>query len=147
MVEYIKHTICRHSQRSLGLEARWPFARAGTSRALKAGKARPNLSHSFQGVKRLGFYFYWGVLGNNTPELPNLCQGVKIMAGKKGFEVLVDPKRCKKCGICYAFCPKQVLAGDKEGRAEVVNPDVCIGCRLCELRCPDFAIKVRGKEE
>lgn len=53
---------------------------------------------------------------------------------------------CKGCGICVAFCPKEVLAQDEEGYAYPKNLDACIACMQCELRCPDFAITVITKE-
>ena len=49
---------------------------------------------------------------------------------------------CKKCGICVEFCPKGVLALDKEGKVMVKYPDKCISCGLCEMRCPDIAIEL-----
>jgi len=55
------------------------------------------------------------------------------------------PQWCKSCGICVAFCPKQVLALDGEtGKVSVVKPEECTGCRMCELRCPDYVIEVVG---
>ena len=54
---------------------------------------------------------------------------------------------CKSCGICAAFCQKQVLGRDDTGAPVVVNPDACIGCGWCELHCPDFAISVRPKKK
>lgn len=60
------------------------------------------------------------------------------------FQVEIDPKHCKACGICIAVCPKQVLAAERDGKAVVDNMDHCIGCRLCEFQCPDFAITVTG---
>ena len=53
---------------------------------------------------------------------------------------------CKGCGICAAFCPKQVLTV-KDGKAAAVNESACIGCRMCEYRCPDFAIFVKGGKD
>ncbi|WP_443942528.1 4Fe-4S binding protein, partial [Phascolarctobacterium faecium] len=50
--------------------------------------------------------------------------------------------RCKGCGICVAFCPKQVLAISEIEKVEVVAEDKCIQCGQCETRCPDFAIFV-----
>jgi 2-oxoglutarate ferredoxin oxidoreductase subunit delta len=47
---------------------------------------------------------------------------------------------CKGCGICVAFCPKEVLAMDENEKAVVERPDECDKCGLCELRCPDMAI-------
>lgn len=54
----------------------------------------------------------------------------------------IKPNFCKGCGICVAFCPKQVLALDEKGKIYAKDLDKCIHCGQCELRCPDFAIKV-----
>ena len=51
-------------------------------------------------------------------------------------------KRCKGCGICVAFCPKQILKINEVEKMEIVNENTCIGCKQCELRCPDYAIFV-----
>jgi 2-oxoglutarate ferredoxin oxidoreductase subunit delta len=64
----------------------------------------------------------------------------------KGYFHLIREKYCKGCGICVAFCPKQVLVL-KNGKVFPERPQVCIGCRMCELRCPDFAIEVRPLED
>ncbi len=53
---------------------------------------------------------------------------------------------CKGCGICVAFCPKEVLAQDEAGQAYPKNLKACIACMQCELRCPDFAITVMTEE-
>ena len=62
-------------------------------------------------------------------------------ASKKPAVIRVRREWCKGCGICVAFCPKNVLGLDG-GKVEVMRPDDCIKCMLCELRCPDFAITV-----
>ncbi|MBD3179879.1 MAG: 4Fe-4S dicluster domain-containing protein [Candidatus Latescibacteria bacterium] len=62
-------------------------------------------------------------------------------ASKKPAVIRVNGSWCKRCGICVAFCPKDVLEIN-EGNLEVARPDDCIACMLCELRCPDFAITV-----
>ena len=54
---------------------------------------------------------------------------------------------CKKCGICIAFCPPQILEADEESYPAVRDPEKCTGCKLCEIRCPDFAIFVDTDEE
>jgi len=54
---------------------------------------------------------------------------------------------CKKCGICIAFCPRQVLAADEAGYPVVKDIDRCTACDLCVDRCPDFAIAVLTDKE
>ncbi|HHY44901.1 MAG TPA: 4Fe-4S binding protein [Firmicutes bacterium] len=63
------------------------------------------------------------------------------------YEIAVNRKWCKKCGLCIAFCPKDVLKSDDDGGPVVAAPSQCIGCLLCEMHCPDFAIIVRRRSE
>ncbi len=60
-------------------------------------------------------------------------------------KLILNPSWCKGCGICAAFCPKQVLemAYDKVTAA---RPEECIKCGACELRCPDYAIWLEEEE-
>lgn len=61
-------------------------------------------------------------------------------------EILAE--RCKSCGYCIKFCPKQVLAVGKNVNTkgyeyvEAVQPENCIGCAICARICPDGAIDV-----
>lgn len=64
------------------------------------------------------------------------------MARKKLKELQISRDWCKGCGICVAFCPKQVLELDGTDKVVAVRPEDCICCQLCELRCPDLAITV-----
>jgi len=64
----------------------------------------------------------------------------------KVVEIDVFKAWCKGCGICVAFCPKEVLAQDEDGYAYPKNLGACIACMQCELRCPDFAITVITEE-
>ena len=61
-------------------------------------------------------------------------------------EITIIKDRCKGCGFCIEYCPREVLvfseAFNKKGYhpPEVANAEACTSCRLCELICPDFAI-------
>lgn len=68
------------------------------------------------------------------------------MVSDKAFKISINDKACKRCGICIAFCPKEVFASE-HGKPVVANLDACIKCKLCELRCPDYAIVVGGEED
>lgn len=63
-------------------------------------------------------------------------------------EVHVIEERCKGCGFCVEFCPRDVLreaAGyNRRGYhfPEVVRTGLCAECHFCELLCPEFAIFV-----
>ena len=67
---------------------------------------------------------------------------VKIPHG----EVHIIAERCKGCGFCVEYCPKDVLAMSEEFNRKgyhppkVVKHGECVNCNLCEMICPDFAI-------
>lgn len=64
-------------------------------------------------------------------------------------EVVVIKERCKGCGFCIEFCPRDVLVFADEFNAKGYHPpyaaeqDKCLDCRLCETLCPEFAIYLR----
>ncbi|MDR1194367.1 MAG: 4Fe-4S binding protein [Peptococcaceae bacterium] len=58
--------------------------------------------------------------------------------------LLINPRFCKGCGICAAFCPKSALEL-KDGKAALKERCSCILCGLCEQRCPDYAIFLRDE--
>ncbi|MBA1337100.1 MAG: hypothetical protein HPY66_3536 [Firmicutes bacterium] len=60
--------------------------------------------------------------------------------------LVIKPDWCKGCGICVAFCPKDVLKMENN-KVTIANGDACNGCGLCELRCPDFAIYLEEDEK
>ena len=65
------------------------------------------------------------------------------MAQKK---LVLNSAWCKGCGICEAFCPKQVLKLEN-GKITIANAESCVYCGQCEQRCPDYAIYVEEKVE
>jgi 2-oxoglutarate ferredoxin oxidoreductase subunit delta len=60
--------------------------------------------------------------------------------------------RCKGCGYCIEFCPRDVLEESKEFNEKGYYPPVvkeagrCINCNFCETICPEFAIYVTELE-
>ncbi len=75
------------------------------------------------------------------------------MAEKKGkkkdpkeWRLEIDAERCKGCGFCVEFCPKNTLAMSDDFNAKGYHPpmvadaDSCTYCDMCEMVCPEFAI-------
>ncbi|MDD2496630.1 MAG: 4Fe-4S binding protein [Desulfitobacteriaceae bacterium] len=60
----------------------------------------------------------------------------------KKYQVKVNEKRCKACGICIGLCPKEVFGEDYLGKAVVKDDGKCTGCKICELHCPDYCVEV-----
>ncbi|WP_425448668.1 4Fe-4S binding protein [Dethiothermospora halolimnae] len=69
-----------------------------------------------------------------------------MVTEKEDNKLVVKPDWCKGCGICVAFCPKNVLEL-KEGKINIKDIESCIECGQCELRCPDYAIYLGGKKD
>jgi 2-oxoglutarate ferredoxin oxidoreductase subunit delta len=80
------------------------------------------------------------------PELEK-AKGGTPKAEEERFDVAIYRAWCKGCGICVAFCPKEVLSMNERGEPHVTSPERCTGCTWCELRCPDFAISVKRREK
>jgi 2-oxoglutarate ferredoxin oxidoreductase subunit delta len=74
---------------------------------------------------------------------------LKSIKGK----IHIDKDRCKGCGFCVEYCPKDVLELSEEFNIKGYHPpfvrdeDACVYCQLCETICPEFAIFVTIKEE
>ncbi|MGD8522612.1 MAG: 4Fe-4S binding protein [Desulfobacterales bacterium] len=67
--------------------------------------------------------------------------------------VHIIEERCKGCGFCVEFCPRDVFGMSTRTNAkgyhppEVLNPSACADCKLCALLCPDFAIYVESSQK
>jgi 2-oxoglutarate ferredoxin oxidoreductase subunit delta len=63
-------------------------------------------------------------------------------------KVIIDLARCKACGLCVAFCPKDnIRIGeevDERGYhfAVVCEQDACTGCKMCAVMCPEGGITI-----
>ena len=64
--------------------------------------------------------------------------------------VHIIAERCKECGYCWTYCPREVLEKsdyvNKNGyhppRVKKGRENDCVACGMCEAICPDFAIFV-----
>ncbi|MFO7881850.1 MAG: 4Fe-4S binding protein [Kosmotogaceae bacterium] len=67
--------------------------------------------------------------------------------------VEIDKERCKGCGLCIEYCPKNVLSFSEKFNSKGYHPahqhdmENCIGCGFCYMMCPDTAITVYKEKE
>jgi len=67
-------------------------------------------------------------------------------------EIRIIKERCRGCGFCIDFCPKDVLEASKELNQKgayppkVVDETKCALCNFCQTICPDVAIFTIKKE-
>jgi len=57
---------------------------------------------------------------------------------------VIDMEKCKKCWICYKFCPEGCIA--KTDKGPVIDYDYCKGCGICANECPFKAIQMVMEE-
>jgi 2-oxoglutarate ferredoxin oxidoreductase subunit delta len=77
---------------------------------------------------------------------PKASQREQSDTKKVKYDQIIFRDWCKACGICIAFCPKNVIGRDETGAPFIEKPEECIGCRFCELHCPDFAITIQERK-
>jgi 2-oxoglutarate ferredoxin oxidoreductase subunit delta len=60
--------------------------------------------------------------------------------------VYILEERCKGCGYCIEYCPRQMLVfssrfnGKGYHPPDIIDTDQCVNCHYCEIICPEFAI-------
>jgi 2-oxoglutarate ferredoxin oxidoreductase subunit delta len=70
-------------------------------------------------------------------------------------EIHINKDRCKGCGFCVEYCPRDVLELSQDFNSKGYHPpyvkheEDCCYCQLCETICPEFAIfvTIKKKEE
>jgi 2-oxoglutarate ferredoxin oxidoreductase subunit delta len=70
-------------------------------------------------------------------------------------EIHIDIERCKGCGFCVEYCPRDILELSEDFNSKGYHPPVvvkeeeCCYCQLCESICPEFAlfVTIKNKEE
>jgi ferredoxin len=55
---------------------------------------------------------------------------------------IIDPERCRRCGLCAKACPVSCISGDRQ-TPYVIDQDKCIKCGACYEKCPFDAIDRR----
>jgi 2-oxoglutarate ferredoxin oxidoreductase subunit delta len=69
---------------------------------------------------------------------------------KSKNNVVIRTEYCKGCGLCVAYCKKEVLKPSENLNKlgyyyiEPAEGVECTGCMVCTLVCPDLAIEVYG---
>ena len=77
------------------------------------------------------------------------AEKIKIPEG----ELYILNERCKGCGFCVEYCPKDVLELSQDFNSKGYHPPIvkdgaiCVHCQLCEMLCPEFAIFCLLKNE
>ena len=67
-------------------------------------------------------------------------------------QIHINKERCKGCGYCVDFCPRDALKMSNELNTRgyllpmVDDETKCSACGYCEAICPEFAIKVSAPQ-
>lgn len=89
------------------------------------------------------------ILGENQTELVRVPVNLSKFRTPQGTVHIIE-ERCKECGYCWTYCPRDVLEkaafinanGYHPTRVKEGKEENCVACGMCESLCPDFAIYI-----
>ncbi len=59
---------------------------------------------------------------------------------KKLLDIIINPDKCKECGLCTKVCPTNAIEGEVRKGPFKINQGKCIKCEACIAKCPFNAI-------
>lgn len=73
------------------------------------------------------------------------CLRISKTGDWRALRPVVDNSKCKKCGLCYLYCPDGAITQHEDGIE--INYDFCKGCGICANECRAGAITMVREEE
>lgn len=62
--------------------------------------------------------------------------------GWRALRPVKDDSKCKKCGLCWQFCPDAAITKDFR-----IDYRYCKGCGICSEICPFKAIRMEKEKK